>query len=420
MITDEQLMEVIGEQREAFLRKPFGIERESLQDVEAKIRLPHVIVLTGLRRSGKSTLLRQIAHKYYKDDAFYYVNFEDERLLNFPASEFNRIYECMIRVSGKKKTFLIDEIQNVPNFESFVRRFCDEGFKFIITGSSATLLSKEIGTKLTGRHVDMVLAPFSFVEFLRMKEVNIKNKIFNTETKAEIKKHFDDYLHSGGMPEYLISRDPEVLSRAYEDTILKDIAVRYKIENVSVLRELYQYLITNFANRFSFNSLKKIANLGSTNTIKKYISHLEETYFIKVINKFDYSLKKQIFGDKKIYIIDNGFIEIISRKLTKDSGWLLENMVFSRLSQKNEVFYYSNEKECDFVIVKNKEIKNAIQVCFELNNDNRKREIEGLKEVMQKFKIKEGAIFTHSQEDEISEKGIKIKIIPVWKWLLSS
>jgi len=157
MLSEEQIKEILIKQRETILNKKFGVERTLLKEIESKIKLPHVIVLTGLRRSGKSTLLRQLIKKNYKDEDFYYINFEDERLFNFPASEFNRLYESLISLYGKKKTFFLDEIQNVTNFETFVRRLYEEGFKFFITGSSAALLSRELGTKLTGRHIAIFL-----------------------------------------------------------------------------------------------------------------------------------------------------------------------------------------------------------------------------------------------------------------------
>ena len=421
MLSEAEIKDILVRQRETILNKKYGIERTVLREVESKIKLPHVVVLTGLRRSGKSTLLRQLIKKHYKDEDFYYINFEDERLFNFPANEFNRLFEALISLYGKKVTFFLDEIQNVINFETFVRRLYEEGFKFFITGSNASLLSKELGTKLTGRHVDIIVRPFSFLEFLELKGVKInKESIYKTETKVKIKKYFEEYLIRGGMPEYLIYNDPELLTRVYEDTIIKDIAVRYRVDNVVVLRQLYSYLINNFANKFSYNSIKKFTSIKSVNTIKKFVSYLEETYFAKTINKFDYSYKKQIINDKKFYVLDNGFIGILSKKLTNDGGWLLENLVFNCLNNFHEVFYYSDKKECDFLIVKNKEVKQAIQVCYELNEKNREREIEGLIEAIEKFKFKEGLLLTNNQEEELKLGGKKIVIKPVWKWLLEN
>ncbi|MBI4139963.1 ATP-binding protein [Candidatus Woesearchaeota archaeon] len=420
MLSETEIKEILVRQRETILNKKYGVERTILKEVESKLKLPQVVVLTGLRRSGKSTLLKQLIQKHYHNEDFYYLNFEDERLFDFPASDFNRLYEELVSLYGKKKTFFLDEIQNIAHFETFVRRFYEEGFKFIITGSSATLLSKELGTKLTGRHVDIVVRPFSFLEFLKLKGVNInKETVYKTETKIEIKKYFEEYLVKGGMPEYLIYTDPELLTRVYEDTVIKDIAVRYKIHNVAVLRQLYSYLLNNFSNKFSYNSLKKFITINSVNTFKKFISYLEETYFAKTITKFDYSFKKQIMSDKKFYVLDNGFVGVLSKKITKDQGWLLENLVFNCLNKDYTVFYYSGERECDFLTVKNKEVIQAIQVCDELNTKNRDREMAGLIEAMKKFKLKKGFLLTSSQEENIKIGRKKIIVIPVWKWLLN-
>jgi len=419
MVSDEQLREILTEQREAFLRKPLGVERGVVLEVEGRLKLPQVLVLTGLRRSGKSTLLRQIVKKHYSDKEFYYINFEDERLFNFPASEFNRIYEALLGLFGKKKTFFIDEIQNIVNFETFVRRFYEDGFKFFITGSSANLLSKELGTKLTGRHLDTIVTPFSFKEFLELKGFALdKNVEYMTEHRVSLKKYFDEYLLKGGMPEYDSFNDPEILSKVYEDTVLKDIAIRYKINNVTNLKELYSYLITNFANTFSYTSLKKFIAIKSVNTIKLYVSYLEETYFVKTINKFDYSLKKQLVNDKKLYVSDNGFIQAVSKKVLGDKGWLLENLVFNSINKEGDIFYYKDKNECDFLITNNKQVIMAIQVCYELNDKNKEREVQGLLEVVQKFKPKNYLILTNTQEEELVIKGKKITVQPVWKWLL--
>ena len=411
MISKDKLKQILVEQRETILQRDAGIERTILKFIEKKAKLPHAVVLTGLRRSGKSTLLRQLIKKHYGDKDFYYISFEDERLFNFKAEDFNIIYEALVELFGERKTFFIDEIQNITNFESFVRRFFDAGFKFFITGSSAKLLSKEIGTKLTGRHVDIIVKPFSFEEFLVFNNFKLdKQAIFKINTRAEIKKYFAEFLISGGMPEYVQYQDPEILTRVYEDIIIKDIAARYKIENIKELKELYQYLITTASQRFSYNSLKKFIKINSANTIKKYVDYLEETYFAKTINKFDYSFKKQIMNDKKFYVLDNGFVGVLSKKITKDHGWLLENLVFNCLNKEYDVFYYSGERKCDFLTVKNKTVIQAIQVCDDLNTENRDREAAGLTEAMKKFKLQEGLLLTNDQEEKIKIGRKKILV----------
>jgi predicted AAA+ superfamily ATPase len=420
MLSEDEIKEILIRQRDIILNKDYGVERDLLREIEKKLSLPHVIVLTGLRRSGKSTLLRQIIKKYYNDENFYYINFEDERLLGFKASEFNRLYEALVSLFGESKTFFLDEVQNVAHFETFIRRFYEEGFKFIITGSSAALLSREIGTKLTGRHIDITLKPFSFPEFLSLKGVKPTKELWlRTESRIEIKKHFEDYLSRGGMPEYLVFGDQELLAEVYNDIVMKDIVARYKVEDALTLRQLYLYLISNVSSRFSFNSLKKFTDVKSVNTIKKFIGYLEQTYFATTINKFDYSFKKQVVNDKKLYLVDNGFINVLSRTFSKDKGKLLENLVFTNLNTDYEVTYFTDSKsECDFVAAKNRQVLCAIQVCYEINEKNRERELNGLLAAMQEHDLKEGLLLTNAQEEEIKVNGRKVTAMPVWKWLI--
>lgn len=420
MLSEDEIKEILIRQRDIILKKDYGVERDLIREIEKKLSLPHVIVLTGLRRSGKSTLLRQIIKKYYNDENFYYINFEDERLLGFKANDFNRLYEALVSLFGKSKTFFLDEVQNVAHFETFIRRFYEEGFKFIITGSSAALLSREIGTKLTGRHIDITLRPFSFLEFLSLKGVKPTKELWlRTESRIEIKKHFEDYLSRGGMPEYLVFGDQELLAEVYNDIVMKDIVARYKVEDALTLRQLYLYMISNVSSRFSFNSLKKFTDVKSVNTIKKFIGYLEQTYFATTINKFDYSIKKQVVNDKKLYLADNGFINVLSRTFSKDKGKLLENLVFTNLNTDYEVTYFTDQKsECDFVAAKNRQVLCAIQVCYEINEKNRERELNGLLAAMKEYDLKEGLLLTNAQEEEIKVNGRKVTAIPVWKWLI--
>ena len=419
MLHKERIKQILADQREAILNREPGVVRTVLSDVQKKIMLPHIVVISGLRRVGKSTLLRQIIQKFYHNEDFYYINFEDERLFNFNAENFNFLYEALIELYGEKKTFFIDEIQNISNFESFVRRFYDAGFKFFITGSNAKLLSREIGSKLTGRYVEITVNPFSFNEYLKLNDVHFEeNMLYKTESRALLKKHFENHLINGGMPEFIKYNDPEILFRIYEDIVIKDIAVRYRIDNLYEMRELFQYVITNFANKISFHSLKKITGLGSITTVKKYILFLSETFFISVVHKFDFSMKKQLVNVKKFYIADNGFISKLSTRVTYDKGWLLENYVYNLLKTKGIVFYYTGKNECDFVIQKDKNIKQAVQVTFELSDTNRRREINGIVDVMKLFRLDKGLILTNDQEEDFSEGEYKISVKPVWKWAL--
>jgi len=199
---------------------------------------------------------------------------------------------------------------------------------------------------------------------------------------------------------------------------VKDIFVRKKIDNTLAAKELYLYLISNFAQRFSYNSLQNIIPFGSVNTIRKYIQFLEESYLVRVINKFDFSVRKQLANDKKLYVCDNGFIPLISTKVGIDRGWLLENLVMNHLDQDVDIFYYSGKKESDFICMTGKKIKLVVQVAYELNASNMARETKGLAEALDHFRIDEGLLLTHDQEDEKIIDSKKLVIKPVWKWLL--
>lgn len=416
----EFIKQILIDQRNSILLKRTFIERDCYKEVIDKLHLPHVQVLTGLRRSGKSSLMRQIIHNHFSEGNFYYINFEDERLIDFSASNFYIFHEALIELFGNQTTFFLDEVQNIKGFESFVRRLTEEGNKFIITGSNANLLSSEIATKLTGRHIDTFVPPFTFKEFLRYKNVEVEpTSIYDTQQRIQLKVYFDEYTKQGGMPEYTIYREPEILSRTYEDIVLKDIAVRYKVENTLHLRELYRFIITNHCQLFSFNSLTKSSQYASPISIQNYVNYLENTYFIYTIQKFDYSLKKQQVSEKKAYVLDTGFIQYITTKHSSNSGWLLENIVANVLRTQGKIYYYKNKKECDFIFEKNNQLELAIQVCFELNESNKSREFDGLIAAMNEFAIPNGTILTHDQEENVEYQGKSIKVVPVWKWVVN-
>ncbi len=420
MLRKDLLKEVIMDQRSTILGKDPGIPRHALDRISQLLELPHVVVISGVRRCGKSTLLRQIIKEHYADEDFFYINFEDERLRDFDASQFNDLYEAQLSLLGKKSVFMVDEIQNVDGFEAFVRRFQDMGFKFFITGSNANLLSRELGTKLTGRHVRVDLQPFSFKEFLDMMGVDHDDGAkFHTESRMKIRNAFDEYLEKGGMPEFLRYGDQEILLRTYEDIILKDIIVRYGLENVKMVKDLYGYLISNLTNLFSFNSLKRTIGAGSTTTVQNYIHHLEEANFCTILQKYDHSIKKQMVASKKFYLTDHSFVRPVSTRLTRDRGKVLENIVFSHIRSRGEPFYYQNGGECDFIIVDRNEVVMAVQVTWEMNETTKEREVDGLFKAISEFDLDEGTIVTYDQNAEMAMDGKKINVVPAWKWLIS-
>jgi len=420
MISKELVKEVLLDQREFILGKDPGIPRQAMKRIDEVINLPHVIVISGLRRCGKSTLLRQIIKNHYNDKDFFYVNFEDERLRDFNASEFNTIYEELLSLFGKKKVFMLDEIQNVDGFEYFVRRFQEMDFKFFITGSSAHLLSREIGTKLTGRNLRIDLYPFSFKELLTFKGINHKKEdLYKTERKVIIRNAFEEFMSTGGMPEYLKYKDQEILLRTYEDIVVKDIVIRYNLDNVRMVKNLYNYLISNVTNRFTFNSLKNTLGMGSSVTAQNYVDYLEEVNFCSIVHRFNPSIKKQNKSSKKFYMTDHGFLRPISTRLTKNKGKILENIIFIHLKHDGKVFTFETKKgECDFIQIKSNQVTQAIQVTWELTEKNERREIQGLLSALKEFDLNSGTIITYDIEKETVIDGKKIVIIPAWKWCL--
>jgi|SRR3989344_200461 len=402
MIDKETLRRVVKLQRKELSLFEAGIEREDKNKIE--LNIPFAIVLSGIRRCGKSTLLRQLMKKV---NGFYYFNFEDSRAIDFEVKDFEKLDQIFYEDYKEQNYYFFDEIQNIPQWEIFVRRLVDLKKHIVITGSNASLLSKELGTKLTGRHLTHELFPFSFTEFLKIikKEASITS--------------FEEYLNEGGFADYLKLKRPNVLQELLNDILARDIAIRYKIRNQKTLKELAVYLLTNIGKQFTYNSIKRNFKLGSINSVISFISYFEDTYMIFTISRFDYSLKKMIVNPKKVYSIDNGFTLKNSASFFDDRGRLLENLVFINLRKKSkEIFYFQENNECDFLIREGTKIVKALQVCYEVNEDSKDREIKGLIDALKKFNLKDGAILTYNQEDNLEIENKKIKLIPVWKWLL--
>lgn len=401
MITKETLRELIASQRDSLERLELGTSREN--ESELKIEDSFALIITGVRRCGKSTFLNQILKKQKKA---YYLNLEDPRLNNFELSDFNKVEIIMKEIYGENGIYFFDEIQNVDKWEKFVRYLIDKKEKVVITGSNASLLSKELGTKLTGRHLQMEMFPFSFSEFLSFKKEHPSIKLF------------EEYFSKGGFPEFLKKENPSVLYELLSDIVMKDIAIKFGIKNITILNKIAIYLISNVGKEFSYNSIKKMLDIKSVQSVIDYISYFENAYLIFCIPRFSYSYKQQQVSPKKVYSIDNGFSYMNSSSFSKDKGKMLENMVFLELRRKfKDIFYFQEKKECDFIIKERDKITHAIQVCYNLNEENKDREIEGLVTALDKFKLKEGLILTYNQEDEFLIDNKKIKLVPVWKWL---
>ncbi len=402
MILKSVIEDVYLSQKEFFEKKEFGLERESLNEI--RLDTDFVTIITGIRRSGKSTLLKQLIKKRINNACF--LNFEDPRLVSFEFNDFEKLHNVFMQ-EGEDSYYVFDEIQNIPGWEIFIRAQHDQGRKILISGSNASLLSKELGTRLTGRHLDYELFPFSFNEYLRF---------FDLEESG---LSFEKYINDGGFPEFLKYKDQEILYRLCDDILYRDIAVRHGIKHYKLLKQILLYLITNSGKLFSYNKLKKLFSLGSSNTIIDYISFFEDSYLLFVIPKFSYSLKKQIYNPHKIYTIDSGLANALSLSFSEDIGRKFENLIFIHLRKKyKNIFYFSERNECDFLIYEKGKVTKAIQVCYKLTPDNIKRELDGLWEAMKETNLSEGIIVTFDQEDYFVKDKMHAIVVPAWKFIL--
>ena len=411
MINISKLEKIVNDQSQIFKKKDIGVPRAV--NFKKHLKTKQITVISGIRRSGKSTLLSQFAREYSK---YYYLNFDDERLINFTVEDFENLM-MVFQKKHKAKVIFLDEIQNISKWERFVRRIFEEGYKIFVTGSNAKLLSSELATHLTGRYFKIELFPFSFLEYLNFKKINYKKK--DTKTEVKILKNFDKYLKNGGFPEFIKYNDPEFIKRIYENILYKDLLARFKIRETKAFKELANYLFSNFTKEASYNSLKNILGFKNVMTVRNYVSFMEESYLLFELYKYDYSLKKQYVFNKKIYVIDNGIRNIVSFYFSEDRGKLLENLVFIELKrQGKEIYFYRDKVECDFLIFEKNKITKIIQVTDTLDANNEKRELKGLLEAAKQFNLKQGFILTKNQEYRFQKDGVKIKVVPTWKWLL--
>ncbi len=397
---ESQIEEVLEYQTNYDHEIPEGTHREITDKVDLTDN--HVKILTGIRRCGKSTALLQIARKHPHVN---YLSFEDPRLSAFEVNDFFKLEKIFKRI-GNSELFFFDEIQNVDGWERYVRVLHDKKQKVIVTGSNTKILSKELGTSLTGRHISFEVFPFSYAEYLAH---------FNLIAGVD---SFSGFFQFGGMPEFLNTKNRDVLLNLYNDLIYRDIVVRHGLRNPKIVKELGVFLATNTGKEFSYNNLAKTFELGSSNTVASYISYFEDAYLFFTVPRFSFSLKQQAKNPKKIYGIDTGLMTNLSMSFSKDQGRLLENLVYIHLKRLGkEIYYYRQYGECDFIVSKNSKVEMAVQVCYDLNTDNLRREVNGLAEALTELDLTEGFIFTFNQKDELKKEGKIINVIPVWEWM---
>lgn len=402
---------------------PDLFRRDIFDAVYKKLKLKEVHVLLGIRRSGKSTLFKLlINHLSEKIDpkGILYVNLDDPFFSDVwkDPKELYRIIETAEKITGEKLEFLfLDEIQNVTGWEKFVKSVYDAGTfkKIFITGSNSSLLKGDYAKLLSGRYITDSVYPLSFGECLANK--GIKSYLDLVSNKPKVLGLLDDLLNNGSFPEVFKTKEPdlkrELLLNYYETIILKDCVANHNIRDIKTFKELSYYLISNIAAPYSYNSLARAVK-GNENTVKEFVNVLEDSFLLKEVRNFSYSLKAQSKAKKKVYCIDNSFMNTVSFKFSENRGMLLENLVYTEIlkSGYSEVYFYNEYKECDFVLKKGKELI-AVQVSYEMGESNRDREVDGLLTTMRKLDIPKGYIITYDTEGSINENA---SIVPFWKF----
>jgi uncharacterized protein len=409
-----------------------GYPREVTTELKKFMSARQIVALVGIRRCGKSTVLRQIINhllheKKVKPENILFLNLESPLLARYKTDPANlqRIYEeYLAALNPKGKVFVfLDEVQFFSDWQVFIKSLYEKGgVKFFVTGSNSRLLSSEMATILSGRSITKNIYPFSFREILKVRGLDIENKMDMASSEAKAVRFFRNYLKTGGFPEIVLEKSKdlgkEIMTNYYKNILYQDIIPRFEVKKMREIENLLLYLFSNIGQEYSYNSLGKYLKIQDK-TVKDYVSFFEKSFLLFEISNYQYSIKKQENYPKRSYSADNGFIDAVSFSFSENFGRFLENTVFvSLLARGKEIFYHREKFECDFLIKEKTKITQAIQVTKELGLSNEKREFGGLLEAMEKFKLKTGLIVTENQEEERKVGNKRIRIMPAWKWLL--
>lgn len=418
-MTKDRLKEIMFDQKDVFNNKKHLIYRDI--EMEKYISTSQVVIISGIRRCGKSSLLFLIKEKMnLKEPDYCYFNFDDERIIA-DISILEHIYSLHIEVYGKEPVLFLDEIQNIDNWEKFVNRMYEQGIKVYVTGSNAKLLSSEISTSLTGRNKLIELYPFSFSEYLRFIGNSYNLERLTQTSKSLLLKDFNAYFETGGFPLVVKENDTELINSYFQDILYRDIISRYRLTQVNEIKQIGLYFASNIGKLFSYSTLQEISGVKSLSSIKDYLFYYEQSYLYFYLKKFDYSVKKQIMNPKKVYTIDPAFAHRLGFNFSGNKGRILENIVFLELLRRGkEVYYHSGKKECDFVVKEGLTIVEAIQVAYQLNSSNYERENQGLHEAMNNYHLNQGLILTYNADESFIPDNSGIKNLPVWQWLLTA
>lgn len=399
MILEDELAAIIAKQRQMELKKSDG-QLRSL-DFNDILLESHALDITGVRRCGKSTVMRQRMRA--KEEPWFYVNFESPLLTQFELRDTVRL-DALIEKFGARRLFF-DEVDQFLGWEKYVRQKLDEGYQVCLSGSNASLLEGELGTKLTGRHISKELFPFSYGEYLKFTD--------RSPNAASVR----EYARDGGFPRYLQTGEEVILQELFDDIVYRDVIVHNKIRETAAVRELTAYLIENVGCRFTASRLLKPLNVASASTITQWCEWIEKAYLFFFVPIFSDSQKSQLLNPKKVYCVDTGLEYAVSSRRIPNDGARFENLVYLALRrQTRNISYFDADGECDFIIRDRHVVKNAIQACLQLTADNQEREIEGLLKAMEKLSLGKGVIVTEDQNDHLTFGDKEIDVVPYWKW----
>lgn len=401
------------------------IKRTKIVNREYEFDLNANYVVIGLRRVGKSTLLYKIVQDLISNGTDWsqiiYINFEDERLSEFSINDFNDILSVQAEMSNKQGWFFLDEIQNIFGWEKFARRLADSKEHVFITGSNAKMLSSEFESHLGGRYLTKYVTPYNFREYLVAKNIDFSDKsILSTKSSGTIKREMGNYFYYGGFPENTEYNDKrEYVSSIYQKVLLGDIAARNGIRNNTGLRLLMKKIGESVKDEVSYsrlhNTLKTIGVSISKDVVIDYIGYAQQSFLIfSIRNYFSKFVDKET--TPKYYFSDNGLLNLF---LNKEDSKLLENLVAINLwnKHKDNMYYLKGKNiDADFFVEKTGQV---IQVAYSVDNVSDDREIKTLVEAAKNVKgAKSFIIITYEEENVITVDGIKIDIIPIWKWLI--
>lgn len=397
-------------ERDELLSRPYQ-QRHTKYDADELLQNPLIKLITGPRRVGKSVF----ALLMLQGKNFAYLNFDDNQLLE--KWDEDLAMSALDDVYPDYDFMLLDEIQNLPNWDLWVSKLYRRGKNLIITGSNAKMLSSEMATVLTGRYLQIEMLPFSLEETMSWKNISPDRE----EQVAQAIMLADDYMRNGGYPETIPARSitKSYLSTLFDSILLKDVAQRHKVRNTTDLYNLATYLLSNFCNPISANELAGELGLSSVATTKKFCDYLNEPYLFFYLSRFNNKLKLMNKAPKKVYVVDNGFVQSTAFNLSENLGRLLENQVFVELLRRGYIpgktlFYYRtrNDKEIDFVTRKGAKVEQLIQVCYDMTSEKtRKRELDALVEAADELHCNNLLVITNSKKEHIEWKDSSIAII---------